>query len=807
MAELSLTQTSEQSPKIFVDTAGYPLPVYLDVNPEIPARPRLIRLLRASGANISHSPSAAAILLISSDSEPGRKFVHHWHADSDKTILKYNWIQACVRAGRALLEADDWGGFRVFHTSECTYSDEEGDEDLDDEQSGTHPLTAHQTTPNERKISSTLPSRSKASLNSTRSKPPSLSPRSSEQNVKFNTPSLTRRPTSSGRSGSNFIPAQSPSSTVTSSAVIPPSPKIAAGSSPQTSPIRHHPALTIHERTPHTLPSSQQNSMPPPRSFPQTTDTPTSALSHPQVPAPLSTNYSAPQHSSPSGSTDLLHVLNHAFQMQNTASQVQNAANQTLTQLVETVIAVAQGQGLDTGIIQNYLATLPMAPSLNQPSSSSQMQDPTLHSVEEKPASCISEPSLKNVDKSRASTSNPRSLVSSEPSLPPKRKRKSLESPLPAKKVISNSRQNPSGTHPESPQSGRGVFSMKNGQPMLVFVQIDTRGRHEIVHQIKKNGGKITADIPKAAFVILNPRSVSYPDLRQEADDSGRTIVQTPFVTESIKQGHLLDPNDYLLGDASSPRKPNRSGHRPTTLRDKHSPESDHAISETQTSDTVVDAAPPIPAREHSVTPEPPAAVQSKNGFRFTPAEMTYTWALIRRIITKDPLASRMAVAKALHEKMPHHPVSSWLSTLTRQREIFTTASEPHPPASDLQDSTYQPRNETSDVEMDEAGRDTEELEELQVGASLLAEGDSIHDDEQRQSLPGENSSERDAYVRDFEALVGFLTSADSDGGRDDEIFQRLAAKNTCMTAPSWPEFLEQHAEAVTEEVERRYTT
>ena len=39
--------------------------------------------------------------------------------------------------GRALLEAEDWGGFRVFHTSECIYSDEEGDEDLDDAQSGT----------------------------------------------------------------------------------------------------------------------------------------------------------------------------------------------------------------------------------------------------------------------------------------------------------------------------------------------------------------------------------------------------------------------------------------------------------------------------------------------------------------------------------------------------------------------------------------------------------------------------------------------------------------------------------------------
>src|SRR6266850_3950699 len=50
MAELlhsiPLTQTSEQSPRIFVDTAGSPLSVCLDVNPEILARPRLTRLLR-----------------------------------------------------------------------------------------------------------------------------------------------------------------------------------------------------------------------------------------------------------------------------------------------------------------------------------------------------------------------------------------------------------------------------------------------------------------------------------------------------------------------------------------------------------------------------------------------------------------------------------------------------------------------------------------------------------------------------------------------------------------------------------------
>jgi BRCT domain, a BRCA1 C-terminus domain len=185
------------------------------------------------------------------------------------------------------------------------------------------------------------------------------------------------------------------------------------------------------------------------------------------------------------------------------------------------------------------------------------------------------------------------------------------------------------------------------------------------VNAIQKNGGKITADIPNAAFVILNPRSVSYIDLRQEADDSARTIVQTSFVTESVKQGHLLDPNDFLLGDASSPRRLNWSSHRPTSKRDRPSPESDHVTSEPPTSDTVVDSATAIHARVRSGTPEPPAAVQSKNGFRFTPAEMSYAWAMVRRIILKDQMASKMVVIRALHEKVCWAGTPLWTAHLT----------------------------------------------------------------------------------------------------------------------------------------------
>ena len=285
------------------------------------------------------------------------------------------------------------------------------------------------------------------------------------------------------------MPVRSPLSTNASS-TIPPSPKFAAGMSTQATPIRPHTVPTIDRHTHHNSPLSQQSSAPPPYPFPQVADMATSVLSHSQAPgsstsqtSPLSTNYSGTQRPPPSNSTDLLNALNYAFQIQNTASQVQNVASQTLTQLVETVIAVAQGQGLDTGIFQNYLATLPMPPP---PAQQSPSQGPASQPVEEHPASSVSGPSFEDVNKSLASTSTPVSLVSSEPSLPPKRKRKSLDLPPPVKKATPNPRQNQSGTLPEVPQAGRGVFA-KNGRPILVFVQIDTRGRHEIVHQIKVN--------------------------------------------------------------------------------------------------------------------------------------------------------------------------------------------------------------------------------------------------------------------------------------------------------------------------------
>lgn len=105
-----------------------------------------------------------------------------------------------------------------------------------------------------------------------------------------------------------------------------------------------------------------------------------------------------------------------------------------------------------------------------------------------------------------------------------------------------------------------------------------------------------------------------------------------------------------------------------------------------------------------------------------------------------------------------------------------------HPPDLQHQRGSHHPQNEISDVDMD-VGRNTEELEELQVGASLiLTEGEPVRDDGRQPSLEGENEDTHecdDEYARDFEAIVKFLTSADADfGGQDGaEIFRRLTAK------------------------------
>ena len=123
------------------------------------------------------------------------------------------------------------------------------------------------------------------------------------------------------------------------------------------------------------------------------------------------------------------------------------------------------------------------------------------------------------------------------------------------------------------------------------------------------------------------------------------------------------------------------------------------------------------------------------------------------------------------------------MNTLSRHKEMyeairaeafhFVSAPQVHPPNS-------QQHQDPGDAEMNEVDREVDELDELQVGESLIpAEAEPTHEDEQHSLVKVENNDDTisDAYARDFEALVEFLTSSDAEGGEDDEIFERLREK------------------------------
>lgn len=123
------------------------------------------------------------------------------------------------------------------------------------------------------------------------------------------------------------------------------------------------------------------------------------------------------------------------------------------------------------------------------------------------------------------------------------------------------------------------------------------------------------------------------------------------------------------------------------------------------------------------------------------------------------------------------------MNTIARHREMYEaikTESLHSGSVPELHAPNLQQHQGASDAGMNEADRAVDELDELQVGASLIpAEAEPMHEDEQQSLIKEENKEETlsDVHARDFEALVEFLTSSDAEGGEEDEIFERLRAK------------------------------
>ncbi|KAJ2920236.1 hypothetical protein MD484_g140, partial [Candolleomyces efflorescens] len=109
MSTSSLPPT-QNAPQIFLNPDGTPLSVFTQAE-GILGRPRIAKLLKKGGATISKDPKDADVVLVNDQTPMGKQFIRVWSRDGNKVVLRYEWVAACVEAGKILKEEVGWGGF------------------------------------------------------------------------------------------------------------------------------------------------------------------------------------------------------------------------------------------------------------------------------------------------------------------------------------------------------------------------------------------------------------------------------------------------------------------------------------------------------------------------------------------------------------------------------------------------------------------------------------------------------------------------------------------------------------------------
>ncbi|PSR70769.1 hypothetical protein PHLCEN_2v13351 [Hermanssonia centrifuga] len=103
------------------------------------------------------------------------------------------------------------------------------------------------------------------------------------------------------------------------------------------------------------------------------------------------------------------------------------------------------------------------------------------------------------------------------------------------------------------------IFRTESGEPLAFFVSMDLNNRSDIVDLIKKNGGKIYADIPHADIVVLAPCKKSFVDHLMAAVTARKPAVQATFVHQCVLGRTLLDPGDFSFEGFEAKNRKNQA--------------------------------------------------------------------------------------------------------------------------------------------------------------------------------------------------------------------------------------------------------
>ncbi|KAJ4002376.1 hypothetical protein F5050DRAFT_11320 [Lentinula boryana] len=374
----------------------------------------------------------------------------------------------------------------------------------------------------------------------------------------------------------------------------------------------------------------------------------------------------------------------------------------------------------------------------------------------------------------------------------------------------------------------------RNGRRLVFFVQIDLSQRHELVNQIKKNGGTITNARESADYAILSSKSKIYSDLFREVAASNTPAVSSSFVHDCIEERTILahDPK-YLLNAPTSrkagrptsndagplekpkvevTRKDRTRGSAATqkksevgsrgkvsqtitgasttkleTARDKASKEREKPVLKKRSSsaiDKLSESEPRIPSP--SPPPENSRVVSSAGRYSYSPLEREYVETYVKVLFERDHHISNTRIAKILHEKMPHHTVNSWNTMVggqlremiekTRKRAGIAYRKNAH---TEEIYGRQKPTSEEGDkaVKRQKISKEESRNQDIQFIAHFFADGEANGVDDE--------DEDRAALWERLHKKVSFMLA--------DREQKLISVKGKWRTPSSWEEFYEEN--------------
>ncbi|KZT72822.1 hypothetical protein DAEQUDRAFT_722438 [Daedalea quercina L-15889] len=373
---------------------------------------------------------------------------------------------------------------------------------------------------------------------------------------------------------------------------------------------------------------------------------------------------------------------------------------------------------------------------------------------------------------------------------PPLKRHRSVDSP-----VDGEDEDNDSVTS-GPPRYADEVFTQENGESVIFWVQLETKRRGDLLQMIKKNKGKIVANIVDADLVVLAQNSSYFDHWLKRAVQSKKVAVQSRYIHECIKQSALLDTADFTFGEVSKPRRgrPPSSRTHSSPTKQKSRPTKAKASPSVGSSKRPERPSSSRSARVIESPPPPQQPEQAMNGkWLYTTEELEYIQNYIPILMARDPDISNFAIADKLYQKMPHHSAMSWRSRLTRELSSGVRMQYMER-ARDIVKAQRKGSNQ--------AGKEVEE--KLESPRSIDEPGSSSAvSAEQPADVPEDQHVDADD-ARDFDFIAQFLANGGADNRSDDEVWELLAKEGPTRTAEEWQKFWVERGAEIHAEVQYR---